>query len=444
MKLDAVHRWARGRAGIAVLLALALVSGAIWLNDPGDGGATTGRFPVRALLLFGVQLAAVAVAWRRRDRWALAVVLVAAVGFRLAAVGWQPGLSSDLYRYLWDGRVQLAGLSPYAAAPGDPALADLRDDAVWPNINRPEAITVYPPGAQLAYLALAAAGGDSVDAVKRAALGAELIALALLIWLVLRRRLGAGHLLLYAWSPLVISEVCVSGHLDALVLPLAIAALALADRRAAWTGALIGAAALLKLYPLLLLCALPHPARLRAGAAAAAVIALGYLPYLAGAGGGVLGFLPDYVRTGEDFNPSVRGYLESGLAPLTAQARSLAMALVAAALAAVCLAVARRPGADRFAAARTLALAFVLLLPTAVHPWYALWLVPLAALAPSPAAIWIAGLLPLSYLKYVAPGELMPAWIPALEWLPALALLLVTWRTAARRTAARPAGLEAA
>ena len=34
----------------------------------------------------------------------------------------EPGLSDDAYRYLWDGRVQVAGLNPYGIAPEDPAL----------------------------------------------------------------------------------------------------------------------------------------------------------------------------------------------------------------------------------------------------------------------------------------------------------------------------------
>jgi alpha-1,6-mannosyltransferase len=448
-----VRQWLRGRGGLALLITLGAGSGLLWtlaLPEP-----VTASFPARALLLFALQLAAAAVAWERRDRGALAVVLAAAVGFRVAALTWTPVLSSDLYRYLWDGQVQLHGGDPYAAPPGDPALADLRDDAIWPHINRPEAITVYPPGAQLVFLGLAAAGVNTVREVRAAAALAELVALALLVIALQRRRSGVGALILYAWSPLVIAEVCGSGHLDGLVLPLLIGALLLvwrpstspgASRPAALrangiAGALIGAAAMLKLYPILLLGVLPRPGRARAVVAAGLVAVACYLPYLVRAGTGVLGFLPDYARSGEDFNPSLRGFVEPAAAPFTDHARALAMAAVAVGLAAAWLALARRRDADPVANARRLALAFVLLLPTAVHPWYALWLVPLLALSPSAAGIWIAGLLPLSYLKYAAAGEVMPAWIPVVEWLPALALLGLTW---AREQRARAAPVEAA
>jgi hypothetical protein len=41
---------------------------------------------------------------------------------------WYQETFDDLYRYVWDGRVQAAGLNPYSYAPADPELAALRDD----------------------------------------------------------------------------------------------------------------------------------------------------------------------------------------------------------------------------------------------------------------------------------------------------------------------------
>ena len=38
-----------------------------------------------------------------------------------------PPHSSDVYRYVWDGRVQAHGINPYRYIPADPALARLRD-----------------------------------------------------------------------------------------------------------------------------------------------------------------------------------------------------------------------------------------------------------------------------------------------------------------------------
>ncbi len=425
---ERLQRWAGGRAGLLALATLAVGQAVVWLWGLPDTGNATTAFAWRAALLAIPYAAAAALSWRRRDRVALSIVIVAAVVFRLAALAWPPDLSSDLYRYLWDGRVQVAGESPYAASPDDPSLAHLRDAEIWPRINRPEVITVYPPGAQVVFMGLARAGAQTPRAIKIAALCAELVALALMVLAVQRRKLSAGHLILYAWSPLVIAEVCVSGHIDALVLPLVIGAILTAERRPTWSGVLIGAGILLKLYPVLLLAAIPPKSRLRVVGAATAVVVLGYLPYALTAGTGVLGFLPDYVRVAEDFNPALRGFLQSGLQPLTSAARQVSVVAAGLGLGLTCAVIARRNSSDPVRAARRITLAFVLLLPTAIHPWYALWLVPFFALEFSGASLWLACALPLSYLKYGAPGDVMPAWVPLAEWLPAVALLAIGWR----------------
>jgi hypothetical protein len=48
---------------------------------------------------------------------------------RLALLFVEPYLSSDIYRYIWDGRVQAAGINPYRYVPNAPELAQLRDAA---------------------------------------------------------------------------------------------------------------------------------------------------------------------------------------------------------------------------------------------------------------------------------------------------------------------------
>lgn len=429
------------RVGPFVALALGAAQGCVWAGGLPPGAGTTG-FAWRAALLAVMQVAAAAAVWRRRDRGTLWIVLALAVGFRAAAWTWPPELSSDLHRYVWDGRVQVSGRSPYDHPPAARELADLRDQRIWPHINRPWAVTVYPPGAEMAFLALARAGIRSAEGVKAAALAVELGALALVTALVLRRRAPHGGLVLYAWSPLVIAETAVSGHLDALVLPLVLVALLLAEgRRFAWAGVLVGATALLKLYPVLLLLAVPRGGRRVAAGAAAATVAAGYLPYAAASGVRVLGFLPDYFRRAEDFNVGWRGFAEAALSFTGPWARPLAMGLSAAALLGVALALVHRTDPDVFRLARALVFAFAMLAPMAKHPWYALWLVPLLALDRSAAATWLAAALPLSYLKYGAPGGRMPAWVEPLEWLPPVGLAAIAWfRSRAATADATPAG----
>ena len=70
--------------------------------------------------------------------------------FRLTLLPLTPTLSDDIYRYLWDGRVQLAGVNPYAYAPDAPELMRLRTDE-FASINHPSIPTIYPPLTQLAF-----------------------------------------------------------------------------------------------------------------------------------------------------------------------------------------------------------------------------------------------------------------------------------------------------
>ena len=54
----------------------------------------------------------------RDDRRRLAVCLSLAVAWRLVLLGAAPLVSDDVYRYVWDGRVQQHGLNPLETRPG--------------------------------------------------------------------------------------------------------------------------------------------------------------------------------------------------------------------------------------------------------------------------------------------------------------------------------------
>jgi len=57
----------------------------------------------------------------------IAFVLGVAAILRAFFLLTDPVLSDDVFRYVWDGRVQHAGINPYLYAPDDPNLAPLRD-----------------------------------------------------------------------------------------------------------------------------------------------------------------------------------------------------------------------------------------------------------------------------------------------------------------------------
>src|SRR5215207_8048538 len=98
--------------------------------------------------------------------------------FRLPLIPLDPVLSSDVYRYLWEGKVQIvAGLSPYVTPPADDRLAFMRDEAIFPHINRKESPTVYPAGAQLIFALAHKAGVNNPQAFKVLSLAADALTL---------------------------------------------------------------------------------------------------------------------------------------------------------------------------------------------------------------------------------------------------------------------------
>ena len=118
------------------------------------------------------------------------LILAMAVVMRLLVVGQDPLLSTDVYRYVWDGRVQAAGINPYAFVPADDALKSLRDATIYPHINRADyAVTAYPPVAQMFFFAVTRIS-ETLTAMRLAMVACEIAVVAVLIDLLRRYRLS--------------------------------------------------------------------------------------------------------------------------------------------------------------------------------------------------------------------------------------------------------------
>ena len=156
------------------------------------------------------------------------IVLVGAALMRLPLLVEPPYLSSDMYRYVWDGRVQGNGINPYVHVPAAPEVAHLRDSAIYPNINRADyAPTIYPPAAQMVFW-LITRFGDSVLAMKLGFLAFEALAMAAIIGLLGRLALPPTHVVAFAWHPLTVWEIAGNAHVDAVLVGLMMASLLVA------------------------------------------------------------------------------------------------------------------------------------------------------------------------------------------------------------------------
>ncbi len=427
---------------LGVGIVLCLLGGAA-LRLPDDVGAMARErtelyvaWAAAAGVLYAAAVALVAAAPSGLGRRALAAVLLLAVAMRLVTVVLPPLQSTDAYRYVWDGRVQAAGINPYRYLPAAKELAGLRDEgvgagAVYPNINRADtAPTIYPPFAQVIFAAVAQAwprSWPSLGGVKAAMLAFDLLAVGAALLLLRTARLPPERALIYAWNPLVLWEFAGGAHIDAAAVGLsALAILAAVRARPALAGGALGLAILCKLLPAALFPALWRRWDLRTPLACGAVMAVGYACY-AGVGWRVFGYLPGYAseeRLADGGVVLLR--LAALFGPLPSWAGPGYLALALAGLAALAVAVVRRPlpsdPARRAAAICTDALwlsAATMAALSPNYPWYLAVLAWPAVLAPRASALWLTLAAPAMYLD---PDHDQVVW-PALVFLPFAGLL---------------------
>jgi len=224
-------------------------------------------------------------------RMGLLVILGLALAMRLVLVVQEPLLSTDIYRYIWDGRVQGSGVNPYAYVPAAPALQALRDTAIFPHINRADyAVTAYPPVAQMFFLGVTRLS-ESLTAMRLAVVACEVVTVAIVIDLARALERPVTAVVAYAWHPLAIWEIANSGHVEGLMVALLMLGVWLAVRARVTAGAvLVALATLVKPYAVVALPAFWRPWDWRAPLAAVATVILCYLPY-SGVGRGVFGFM---------------------------------------------------------------------------------------------------------------------------------------------------------
>jgi hypothetical protein len=408
----------RARAAAAAGAGAALTILVVITVHPAPVTARIGTTPL-AVILWAVFAAGAWLVLRLPVRWAMALIVIGGIAVQLAALSAAPQGSDDSYRYIWDGRVQAAGIDPYQYAPAAPQLASLRDPFLWPahgphcvpagmrldnstqlaapgctRMNRPIVHTIYPPVAEAYFLAvhaLSPAGGGSTPIQAGAAILAVLVILLLLYGL---PRVGRDPRLavLWAWCPTVALEAGNNAHVDVLAAGLTAGALILLARPGSSTGpnfaagptgalrrplaggVLLALAIWTKVTPVLVAPAVLRRRRpvavICAGIAASIIV---YLPHVLAVGSGVIGFLPGYLQQ-EGYADGTRFLLIGMLLP-----GKWAFLAAFAVLATVALAVLLRGDPDRPWRGAVVMTGMALAVTTPPFPWYAMLLVMLVA-----------------------------------------------------------------
>jgi len=452
----------------AAAAAAAVLTGLVYLSvHSGPVTARVGTLPL-ALALWAAFAAGAWLVSRLPGRWAVWLIVAGAVAVQLAALSAAPQGSDDSYRYIWDGRVQAAGIDPYQYPPAAPQLVSLRDPFLWSahaphcvspgtrldvtpsalaapgctRINRPIVPTIYPPVAEAYFLGvhyLSPPGSGSTPIQAAAALCALALTLLLVCGL---GKLGLDRRLavLWAWCPAVALEAGNNAHVDVLAAGITAVALMILARPGGlrplpWAssaarplagGALLALAVWAKVTPVLVAPAVlrRRPAAvIGAGAFATAVV---YLPHVLAVGRGVIGFLPGYLHQ-EGYADGTRFLLLGSLVP-----GKWAFLAAFAILALIALAVLLRSDPDRPWRGAVVMTGLALAVATPPFTWYALLLVMLVAF--DGRVEWLS----FAMVRYLAVGSPLPGvQVPVLDaeragYGAALAIVavvsLVRWR----------------
>ena len=367
---------------------------------------------------------------RRREPFPLGRLIVWAVVFRICGLAGGPFFEDDFYRYLWDGYRFATTGTPYGSAPeaffGDPGVPAMFH-RILDGINYPELQTIYAPVTQVVFLLGYWLKPGSVAALQSILIAVDLATIALLL-----RLAPAGNVMLYAWCPLVVKEVAFTAHPDGIGVCLLLSAIVLArDHR--WSAAVcLGMAVGAKIFALVLAPLVLVGASVGPWVLFVATLAALYAPF-ALQGGTDFESLLVFAREWE-FNSAAFGLLTTVLRPFEAK---LVLGLLCGAF----------WGRYYFRYSRSSArevprgdwLYGVLLVASPViNPWYLLWLLPFAAIAPS-AFAWTASVA--VFLGYVTglnlnDGDLQPyqqpAWVRPLEF--GLILLALAYDLFRRRS----------
>jgi hypothetical protein len=393
--LVVVTEWgARGIAPLLVLLAIAAFATLVYLRIVQRTGAV-GLWEVVA-----TSVAALAVAW-------LAPLL----------------FSSDVYAYAAYGEMARLGLNPYAPSSLDASDPILRA-AQW-QWGGALPICVYGPGfVELARAVVAAFQTAGPRAQLDALRAIASLALPLCAVLAYGAFPGDRAARLRAAATIGLNPAAIwcsaEGHNDAIALAIALAGFALVRSRLYNAGAaIVACSAAIKLPGILAAAALPIVER-RAFIGAA----LGIAATLAISSHLIAGVVTRLAPHGA-YLPQAS--LQAVFAPVSPVLAWIAAAGVSALLAARGVALARRSANEGWI---WLGLAVWVLGPNP-YPWYAIWLVSLAALEPRSRAGTIALLLSFTaMLRYVPDAVATPAppLAAALGLLAVLPLLALPWR----------------
>ena len=368
----------------------------------------------------------------------IAPLLFAAILGRIILIFTPIYLTGDIARYLWEGHVVREGFNPFLYAPNAPELEAIRN-SYWSKIEYKDLTAIYPPFSQLLFALTAKS-----SYIWRAFLWlCECGSIFLIISILRRRNLPVGKVLIYALLPLSLIEICLSGHLEGVVvffLLLFFFSLTVANKTISQIGQVVSATlGILSKFvialPLLTNLILSFKKTglkqtLVISVGTVLLVVIGFVPFISG-DASLFGSLTTYL-THWRFNDSIFHLLGSALGIDWNIAQSFLPLKFCMVIVWIGIYVFLLKRFKEVTIVSAYAFACYLLLGPVFHPWYALWFAPLLCFINSRALLYLCIIIPISYGSLFV-GAKDPHWIIKLvEFLPAYCLLF--WEIKLGRT----------
>lgn len=179
------------------------------------------------LLSFGLLFSLCLFSFYRSNKTPAVYWIGLAIFLRLLLLPSIPTLSDDFYRFIWDGRLWLAGEHPFTHLPSwymqtQNALPAGITSELYQKLNSPNYYTIYPPLNQAVFFLAALLSPEnilgSVIVIRIPLLLAEAGSLFLLLKLLKPDHRSRQLLVLYVLNPLVILELTGNLHFEALMI----------------------------------------------------------------------------------------------------------------------------------------------------------------------------------------------------------------------------------
>nr|MBA2483878.1 hypothetical protein [Nitrosomonas sp.] len=142
------------------------------------------------------------------------LILVISLLARIAMIGMP--VSDDIYRYLWEGKIIVAGESPYQYPADHSQYVSLRD-SYWMEMNHKDKLTAYPPLAELMFAVISNIAYSPL-AFKALFILADLCLIWVLISILTLRGANVRASLLYALNPLALFAIAGEAHFDVMLM----------------------------------------------------------------------------------------------------------------------------------------------------------------------------------------------------------------------------------